>query len=267
MSLIESLLTMLVVSFLFFANSCLLLLVVVMLHLVQGYIILKLVYFIILTLISMVNIDTSLCLFLESCERENNLIASMSSTYYYYGFTTIVMYVLCKSWFSSSTHFGICLKPIANNPLYTIVMLNHSVWIWTPPCIGGCKVIGFINACKWFVEIKLEVQSLHWCCGVVGNIDSLIIIFSSHFHYLYCSFFQGALCIIIISIGVVSCSFGTYSTLSKIVESFKYWNFWDIPIARGTRIMDSVFVWYLFILPFQYRILHHSSVWCLCIFQ
>jgi len=32
---------------------------------------------------------------------------------------------------------------------------------------------------------------------------------------------QGALCIIIISVGAVSCSFGTYSALSKIVESLK----------------------------------------------
>ena len=61
-------------------------------------------------------------------------------------------------------HFRICLKPIANNPLYTIVTLNHFVWIWKPPCIGGCRVIGFINACKWFMELKLEVQSLHCYC-------------------------------------------------------------------------------------------------------
>ncbi|XP_075671454.1 amino acid transporter AVT1C-like [Castanea sativa] len=33
---------------------------------------------------------------------------------------------------------------------------------------------------------------------------------------------QGALCIIIISVGAVSCSFGTYSALSKIVESLKH---------------------------------------------
>ena len=164
MSLIGSLLTMLVESFFSCKLMWLLLLVVVMLHLVQGYIIMKLVYFIILTFISMADIDTSLCLFPEHCERENNPVAGMASTYYYYWFTTIVMYVLCKSWLSNSTHFGICLKPIANNPLYTIVMLNHSVWIWTPPWIGGCRVIGFINACKWFMEFKLEVQSLHCYC-------------------------------------------------------------------------------------------------------
>ena len=124
MSLIGSLLTMLVVSFFFFCKlMCLLHLVVVMLHLVQGYIILKLVYFIILTLISIADIDTSLCLFPEHCERENNPVAGMASTYYYYWFTTIVMYVLYKSWFSSSTHFGICLKPIANNPNYNMSLL------------------------------------------------------------------------------------------------------------------------------------------------
>ncbi|KAL4598679.1 hypothetical protein ACB092_11G075400 [Castanea dentata] len=65
MSLIGSLLTMLVVSFFSCKLMCLLLLVVVMLHLVQGYIILKLVYFIILTLISMTDIDTSLCFYVN----------------------------------------------------------------------------------------------------------------------------------------------------------------------------------------------------------
>ncbi|KAL4628975.1 hypothetical protein ACB092_05G275200 [Castanea dentata] len=53
-------------KFFFFCKlMCLLLLVVVMLHLVQGYIILKLVYFIILTLISMTDIDTSLCFYVN----------------------------------------------------------------------------------------------------------------------------------------------------------------------------------------------------------
>jgi len=54
-------------------------------HLVQGYKILKqYVCFIILTLISMADLDTSLRLFPEHCERENNPVAGMVSTYYYY---------------------------------------------------------------------------------------------------------------------------------------------------------------------------------------
>ena len=63
-------------------------------------------------------------------------------------------------------------------------------------------------------------------------------------------FFQGALCVIIISVGAVSCSFGTYSALSKIVESLKRWNFWHIPTARETQscTLDSYDV-YSFSLP------------------
>jgi hypothetical protein len=82
-----------------------------MLHLVQGFIILKqYVCFIILTLISVADLDTSLCLFPEHHEMENNSVSGMASTYYW--FTTIVMYVLCKSWLSSSNHVRNCLKPI-----------------------------------------------------------------------------------------------------------------------------------------------------------
>lgn len=86
-----------------------------------------------------------------------------------------------------------------------------------------------------------------WSCGQYWQLGYHI--YFSLPLLIWFFFFQGALCIIIISVGAVSCSFGTYSALSKIVESLKRWNFWDIPTARETWIMYSGFVWYSFSLP------------------
>ena len=227
----------------------------------------KLVYFIILTFISMADIDTSLCLFPEHCERENNPVAGMASTYYYYWFTTIVMYVLCKSWLSNSTHFGICLKPIANNPLYTIVMLNHSVWIWTPPWIGGCRVIGFINACKWFMEFKLEVQSLHCYCFLWAILIAwLSYLLLTSIIYMVLLFLRSTLYYNYFSRCCIMFLWDIFSPLQNC-WGFEALKFLGHSNSKRNSIMYSGFVWYLFILPFQFWILHHSYISCLCIFQ
>ena len=72
------------------------------------------------------------------------------------------------------------------------------------------------------------------------------ILLTSITYIVICSsfLFQGALCIIIITVGAISSAFGTYSALSKIVENLSHWISWDIPTARFTWIMYSGFVWY-----------------------